>query len=52
MPTSRSIREALRPPSGGVVFWSWQALEDEPEKKAALKAALPGSRSHPSSEVK
>jgi uncharacterized protein YbjT (DUF2867 family) len=38
---SRAIREALRPPSGGVVFWSWPALEDEPEKKAALKAALP-----------
>lgn len=37
---SRSIRVALRPPSAGVVFWSWQALEDEPEKKAALETAL------------
>jgi hypothetical protein len=34
---AEALRQALAPPSGGVVFWSWQALEDEPEKKAVLR---------------
>lgn len=27
-----TIREALRPPSGGVILWSWERLIAEPEK--------------------
>lgn len=37
---AEAMREALAPPSAGVVFWSWQALEDEPEKKAVLRKRL------------
>jgi hypothetical protein len=32
-----SLKEALRPPSKGVVFWSWEALEKEPSKKAVIR---------------
>jgi hypothetical protein len=39
-----ALKEALRPPSEGVVFWNWDALAKEPEKKAAVAAYL---RSHP-----
>lgn len=28
-----SLLEALKPPSGGVVFWSWEALKENPDKK-------------------
>jgi hypothetical protein len=35
-----ALEEALRPPSGGVVFWNWDALAKEPEKKAAVAARL------------
>jgi hypothetical protein len=35
-----ALEESLKPPSAGVVFWSWQALEDEPEKKAAVANVL------------
>jgi len=35
-----AMKEALRPPSGGVVFWNWDALAREPEKKAAVAAFL------------
>jgi len=31
-----AMEEALRPPSGGVVFWNWDALAKEPEKKAVV----------------
>lgn len=32
--------EALKPPSGGIIFWDWAALVREPEKKAVLHAFL------------
>jgi uncharacterized lipoprotein YddW (UPF0748 family) len=35
-----ALDEALRPPSGGVVLWSWDALAKEPEKKTAFAARL------------
>jgi uncharacterized lipoprotein YddW (UPF0748 family) len=35
-----AMKEALRPPSEGVVFWNWDALALEPEKKAAVAAFL------------
>ena len=35
-----ALGEALKPPSGGVIFWDWAALVREPEKKAALHAFL------------
>ena len=31
-----SLTEALKPPSQGVVFWSWEALDSEPEKKDVI----------------
>jgi hypothetical protein len=37
---AESLREALRPPSKGVVFWSWDALEKEPLKKAVIRNLL------------
>jgi hypothetical protein len=33
-----ALDEALRPPSIGVVFWSWDALAKSPEKRNILKA--------------
>jgi hypothetical protein len=36
----KALDEALRPPSGGVIFWNWDALAKEPEKKAAVAARL------------
>jgi uncharacterized lipoprotein YddW (UPF0748 family) len=35
-----ALEEALRPPSGGVIFWNWDALAKEPEKKSAVAARL------------
>jgi len=35
-----ALDEALRPPSGGVVLWNWDALAKEPEKKSAFAARL------------
>jgi hypothetical protein len=35
-----ALGEALKPPSGGVIFWNWDALANEPEKKAAVAARL------------
>jgi hypothetical protein len=35
-----ALAEALKPPSSGVVFWSWEALEQDPEKKDAIKDML------------
>lgn len=32
-----ALREALRPPSAGVVFWNWDALAASPAKKAIVK---------------
>jgi hypothetical protein len=38
------LREALRPPSRGVVFWSWEALAKEPEKRRVVREVLAGLR--------
>lgn len=37
---AQGLREALRPPSAGVVLWSWAGLEKEPEKQRVLRAVL------------
>ncbi len=36
----QSIKEALKPPSSGVFFWSWEQLENKPEKKEVLKKIM------------
>jgi hypothetical protein len=36
----QSIIEALKPPSAGVIFWSWEQLETNPEKIKILKQQL------------
>jgi hypothetical protein len=36
----RTLIEALKPPSSGVFLWSWEQLEERPEKKAILKKVL------------
>jgi len=36
----QTITEALKPPSSGVFFWSWDQLESSPEKKEVLKKVL------------
>ncbi|KPK85573.1 MAG: hypothetical protein AMS27_06880 [Bacteroides sp. SM23_62_1] len=36
----QSVTEALKPPSSGVFFWSWEQLESRPEKKEVLKRVL------------
>lgn len=33
----RCLEEALKPPSMGVVFWSWPSLEENPEKKLVVE---------------
>jgi len=35
-----NVLEALKPPSSGVFFWSWDQLESRPEKKEVLKRVL------------
>jgi hypothetical protein len=35
-----ALEQALRPPSIGVVFWSWDALAKSPEKQAVLKRLI------------
>jgi hypothetical protein len=37
---TEDLREALRPPSEGVVLWSWDGLAKEPEKQGALRSVL------------
>jgi hypothetical protein len=36
----QTLIEALKPPSSGVFFWSWEQLEKRPEKKEILKKVL------------
>lgn len=36
----RNLEEALRPPSAGVVFWSWEQLNSYPEKKEIIKSVI------------
>jgi hypothetical protein len=40
----QNLREALKPPSRGVVFWSWEALVKEPEKRRVVREVLAGRR--------
>jgi hypothetical protein len=35
-----ALEETLKPPSGGVIFWSWDALDKDPEKKQVIKKLL------------
>ncbi|UCG26894.1 MAG: hypothetical protein JSV24_07905, partial [Bacteroidales bacterium] len=35
-----SVIEALKPPSSGIVFWSWETLDRDQQKKNFLKNAL------------
>ena len=35
-----ALSEALKPPSSGVVFWSWEALEKSPEKKEIVREVI------------
>ncbi|MDH4219133.1 MAG: hypothetical protein OEZ52_09590 [Candidatus Aminicenantes bacterium] len=35
-----ALDEALKPPSRGVIFWSWDGLEKDPEKKLLIKSLL------------
>ena len=34
----KAVMESLKTPSGGVVFWNWEAMEGSPEKKKIVKA--------------
>jgi hypothetical protein len=36
----QTLVEALKPPSSGVFFWSWEQLEKRPEKKEIMKKVL------------
>jgi hypothetical protein len=38
-----ALVEALKPPSGGVIFWSWDSLGSDPERKAVVKALCGGN---------
>ena len=35
-----ALIEALKPPSSGVVFWSWDALQKSPEKKEIVREVI------------
>jgi len=35
-----ALRSSLEPPSWGVIFWSWEALEKDPEKLEIVKNAI------------
>jgi hypothetical protein len=36
----QTLMEALKPPSSGVFFWSWEQLEERPEKKAIIEKVM------------
>jgi hypothetical protein len=36
----QTLREALKPPSSGVFFWSWEQLEQRPSKKEIVRKVL------------
>jgi hypothetical protein len=40
-----ALRAALQPPSAGVVFWNWDALDRSPEKKEIVRRLGMTSRS-------
>lgn len=35
-----ALTEALKPPSSGVVFWSWDALQKSPEKREIVREVI------------
>jgi hypothetical protein len=35
-----TLKEALKPPSSGVIFWSWEALEKDFPKKDLIRDVL------------
>jgi len=37
---AQSVTEALKPPSSGVIFWSWEQLKTNPEKMEILESLL------------
>ena len=39
---NQTLMQALKPPSRGVIFWSWEKLQNEPAKLEILKTALAG----------
>lgn len=41
-----ALTEALKPPSAGVVFWSWDALNKSPERMEAVRALVGGAGVH------
>ncbi len=51
----RALRESLKPPSGGVIFWNWKALAESPAKKKCLcrpRVARPGGFPAPRQHLK
>ncbi len=42
----KALTEALKPPSAGVVFWSWDALNRSPERTEAVRALFGGAAVH------
>jgi hypothetical protein len=38
-----ALREALRPPAHGVVFWNWDALSASPEKREIVRRLIPSA---------
>ena len=44
-----ALRAALEPPSAGVVFWSWDHIEADPERAEIIRRVLRGAPVHPPS---
>lgn len=36
----QAVKESLKPPSSGIIFWSWEQLDAQSDKKNALKNLL------------
>jgi hypothetical protein len=45
-----ALRAALDPPSAGVVFWSWDHIEADPDRAAIIRRVLRGSSPEPSNQ--
>ncbi len=39
-----ALRAALEPPSAGVVFWSWDHIEADPERAEVIRRVVGGER--------
>jgi hypothetical protein len=46
-----ALRAALEPPSAGVVFWSWDHIEADPEKAEVIRRVLRGSKGEAAGNV-